>query len=226
MTNSTTITIGPAEQQQTTSGADGLAESREKSPDQTFSTPNSHRADSSSDKKPLWRLILTTVALLTGVFLVALDINILGPSLPVLRTQRNSSMDRQIDTSAIQQLRLQKSRPSFKAWKMQPGTQHRTTWLNWLRNQRLVGCIHLSPSNGHSVAALWYSSLVSKQELNFFPCIFSMFSPGGVLINESRIHHLCRCTKLFRPHIRTSHSRLFDSGSFHRRSGYRWLCRL
>lgn len=80
MTNSTTITIGPAEQQQTSSGADGLDESGEKSPIQALSVSNPQQADNSSDRKPLWRLILTTVALLTGVFLVALDGNILGSS--------------------------------------------------------------------------------------------------------------------------------------------------
>lgn len=79
MTNSAITTIGPAEQQQTSSGADGIAKTREKSPDQTLSAPNPRQAGSGSDKRPLWRLILTTVALLTGVFLVALDVNILGP---------------------------------------------------------------------------------------------------------------------------------------------------
>lgn len=78
MTNSTTITIGPEERHQTVSGNDDLTKSREKSPVQTTIPNNSLNADHRPDKKPLWRLILTTVALLTGVFLVALDVNILG----------------------------------------------------------------------------------------------------------------------------------------------------
>lgn len=161
MTNSTTLAIGPAQQQQTSSGADGLVGCSEKSPDQTFSTPNHHRADSSPDKKPLWRLILTTVALLTGVFLVALDINILGSSFYIENLESACSTKRQIDNNTIQLRRHRKSQPSFTAWKTQPGIQRRTIWLNWLRNQRLVGCIHLSPSNGHFAGALWYSSSVS-----------------------------------------------------------------
>lgn len=78
MTSSTTITIGPAERHQTISGTDDLTESRQNSPHRTTSPNNSLHADNSSDKKPLWRLVLVTVALLTGVFLVALDVNILG----------------------------------------------------------------------------------------------------------------------------------------------------
>lgn len=80
MTNSTTITIGPEEQQQTIPGTDELAQSGHKSPELTTSPNNSLHGANKSDKKPLWRLILTTVALLTGVFLVALDVNILGSS--------------------------------------------------------------------------------------------------------------------------------------------------
>lgn len=80
MTSSTTITIGPAERHQTISGTDDSTESRQKSPDQTISPNISLHADDRSDKKPLWRLVLVTVALLTGVFLVALDVNILGSS--------------------------------------------------------------------------------------------------------------------------------------------------
>lgn len=80
MTNSTTITIGPEERNQTISGTDGLTDSGQKFPEQTTSSNNSLHADNRSNKKPLWRLILTTVALLTGVFLVALDVNILGSS--------------------------------------------------------------------------------------------------------------------------------------------------
>lgn len=80
MTSSSTITIGPAERHQTISGSDNLTEPRENPPEQTTSPNISLHADSGSDKKPLWRLVLVTVALLTGVFLVALDVNILGSS--------------------------------------------------------------------------------------------------------------------------------------------------
>lgn len=78
MTGSTTITSGPAERHQTISGTEDSTESRQNSPDRTNSPNNSPHADNRSDKKPLWRLVLVTVALLTGVFLVALDVNILG----------------------------------------------------------------------------------------------------------------------------------------------------
>lgn len=78
MAISSTATIDPAGQQQTSAGTDDVTESRQKSTDQTFSGSDPHHADNNSDKKPLWRLILVTVALLTGVFFVALDVNILG----------------------------------------------------------------------------------------------------------------------------------------------------
>lgn len=82
MTDSTTITIGPTERPQMSSGTDGLSESREKTSDQAARVDQFHSADTVPDKTPLWRRVLITVALLSGVFLVALDVNILGPSTP------------------------------------------------------------------------------------------------------------------------------------------------
>lgn len=150
MTNSTTITTSPAEQQQSSSGAEVLAESKEKSPDRKLSATDPQHTDNRSEKRPLWRLILTTVALLTGVFLVALDVNILGQY--SLRERREClGTDRHIDSKVTQLLRHRKSRPSFTASKTLPGTQHRTIWPNWPHSQRLADYIHLSPSNGHSV---------------------------------------------------------------------------
>lgn len=121
--------------------------------------------------------------------------------------------------------RPRKSRPSFTAWKTRHGIQHRTTWPNWPLSQRLADCIHLSPSNGHSARVSWCSSLVSHLELDFFPCMIAIFL-GKVLMCESRFHHLRRCTKLGRPHIRKSHSGLFNGGSLYRRPRHSWLRRL
>jgi len=78
MTDSTTITISPPERQLTSSRADELTENRENPAHQAASAESSQPAGAVPDKKPLWRRVLITVALLTGVFLVALDVNILG----------------------------------------------------------------------------------------------------------------------------------------------------
>lgn len=82
MTDSTTITIGPSKGPQMGSGTDGLSETRGKTSDQAARVDHSQSTDTVPDKNPLWRRILITVALLSGVFLVALDVNILGLSVP------------------------------------------------------------------------------------------------------------------------------------------------
>lgn len=83
MANGTTITIVPSEQRQMTFETDDSTGYREKSADEATSTDLSHHADiiSITEKKPLWRFALMTAALLTAVFFVALDVNILGSSI-------------------------------------------------------------------------------------------------------------------------------------------------
>lgn len=62
--------------------ADNLTANREKVLVQDISAEHAQSMDIVPDKKPLWRRVLITIALLTGVFLVALDVNILGMSIP------------------------------------------------------------------------------------------------------------------------------------------------
>lgn len=224
MASTTTITVAPAERQ-------GVTSTNSESPDgkkpagasQSLPLP----ADTIPAKKPLWRLTLVTVALLTGVFLVALDVNILGSSQFLTENIQGVAITaRQNETNKIQLRQLRKSRLNFTASKMQPGIPRRTIWRNWPRSQRLAACIHHSPSNGHSVGVLWCLLLVSYPVSDFLLYIRSQFFLGKVLIVESRFHHLCRCTKLSCPDIRKSHSRLFHSWGVHRRPGYIRLYRL
>jgi hypothetical protein len=160
MTDSTTITISPPERQLTSSRADELTENRENPAYQAASAESSQPAGTVPDKKPLWRRVLITVALLTGVFLVALDVNILGTFIWHYEHRGYVSRQRETEKTVTQLPRHRKSRPSFTASKTRPGTPRRTIWPNWPLNQPSVDCIHLSPSNGHSVGALWYLSLV------------------------------------------------------------------
>lgn len=75
MESTTTMTVAPAERQ-------GVTSTTSESPDgkKPAGASRSLPAETIPAKKPLWRLVLVTVALLTGVFLVALDVNILGSS--------------------------------------------------------------------------------------------------------------------------------------------------
>lgn len=82
MLDGVTITTGPTERPKMSSGTDGLPETRKQPPDQAASVEPPHSADTVPDRTPVWRRILITVALLSGVFLVALDVNILGLSIP------------------------------------------------------------------------------------------------------------------------------------------------
>lgn len=90
MANDITIAIVSSEQRQVTFGTNDSTGHREKLADQETSAGLSHYTDDTSltEKKPLWRFVLMTVALLTGVFFVALDVNILGSSTSHLRALR------------------------------------------------------------------------------------------------------------------------------------------
>lgn len=171
MASTTTMTVEPAERQRVTSATC-------ESPDdkQPASASHSRPADTIPDKKPLWRLVLVTVALLTGVFLVALDVNILGTS--QFRIENiQCIMARQIETDMTQPRPPRKSRPNFTASKMQPGIPRRTIWRSWPLSQHLAACIHHSLLSGHSVGALWCLLLVSHPVPDFlFLCTTAVLS--------------------------------------------------
>lgn len=93
MEDSTTITIDPAERQQTSSGTDDLSKNREKLSDQANRNNHAQPVDLVPEKKPLWRRVLITVALLSSVFLVALDVNILATATPKITTEFHSLED-------------------------------------------------------------------------------------------------------------------------------------
>ncbi|KAL1859472.1 hypothetical protein Daus18300_009617 [Diaporthe australafricana] len=79
MINTATDVIAPAESQQVVPGTDDLTGSTEKGPDHKYASnvELSPIVDNNSSEKPLWRTLLIIVALLTSVFFVALDVNIL-----------------------------------------------------------------------------------------------------------------------------------------------------
>lgn len=81
MATSTMITIDSAEQN-SESVAHDLTATREKVSDQATNAERAQSMGTAPDKRPLWRRVLITIALLTGVFLVALDVNILGMPTP------------------------------------------------------------------------------------------------------------------------------------------------